>query len=189
MEPNRQHRSVQMPEVMVQGNEAPIYLDCTAVVSSVIMAMAHVANRGDAAWLTDQLVDIYVLGQLEGRGLSAQDTSSAAKIGELFEQIGTPVLELSAGTAIQYAKRLEDAADAISNDVDRDTRYQFKLREARKLVEAAAVVDRHPSLVVRPTPSSADPAAAVKALADVLATNPRDAYKAAQKTAKENDGE
>lgn len=150
MEPNRQHRSVQMPEVMVQGNEAPIYLDCTAVVSSVIMAMAHVANRGDAGWLTDQLVDIYVLGQLEGRGISAQDTSAADKIGELFEQIGTPILELNASTAIRHAKRLEDAADSISSDIDKDTRYQFKLREARKLVEAAAVIDRHPGLVVRP---------------------------------------
>lgn len=148
MEPNRQHRSVQIPEITVQGNEAPIYMDCTDVVSSIIMALAHVANRGDAAWLADQLVDIHVLGQLEGRGLSAQDTSAAAKIQELFEQIGTPILELSAGTAIQYAKRLEDAATSVSNEIDRQTRYEFKLREARKMVEAADVVDRHPSLTI-----------------------------------------
>ena len=164
MEPNRQHRSVQIPEITVQGNEAPIYMDCTDVVSSIIMALAHVANRGDSAWLTDQLVDIHVLGQLELRGLSAQDTSAAAKIGELFEQIGTPVLELSAGTAIQYAKRLEDAADSVSSDIDKDTRYQFKLREARKLVDAATILDRHPSLTVSGKSNTPDPAAVVHAL-------------------------
>lgn len=163
MEPNARHRTVQIPQVMVQGNEAPIYLDCTDVVSSVIMAMAHVVNRGDGTWLLDQLADIHVLGALEGRGLSATDTSADGKIGELLEQVGTPVLELSAGTAIQYAKRLEEAADAVSNDIDRQTRYEFRLREARKLVEAQGVIDRRQSLAA---PAPLDGAASIKHLSE-----------------------
>lgn len=172
MEPNYKHRSVQMPDISVQGNEAPIYMDCTAVVSSVLASLSNLVHRGDGAWLLDQLEDIHALLGLEARGMTAADVSADAKISELLEQTGTPVLEMSAGTAIQYAKRLEDAADSVSSAIDKDTRYQFKLREARKMVEAAAVIDRHPSLVVRPLNNIPDPAAVFQGMKDSpLASN------------------
>lgn len=137
-EPNSNHRSVGLPSINVQGNEPPIYVDHDDIVSSVLLTLATAATR-NPEWVLDMLRDLDAVAVVEARGMSVMDRGSSDIIRAIYEVIGTPVVEMGAGQALQYAKRLEDAADSVSNETDRQARAAFRLREAQKLVSAAAV--------------------------------------------------
>lgn len=137
-EPNSNHRTVGLPTITVQGNEPPIYLDHDGIVSSVLLTLATAATR-NPEWVIDMLRDLDAVAVVEARGMSVMDRGSEDIIRSIYEVIGTPVVEMGAGQALQYAKRLEDAADSVSSEIDRQTRAAFRLREAQKLVSAAAV--------------------------------------------------
>lgn len=137
-EPNSNHRSVGLPAINVQGNEPPIYVDHDDIVSSVLLTLATAASR-NPEWVMDMLRDLDAVAVVEARGMSVMDRGSSDIIRAIYEVTGTPVVEMSAGQALQYAKRLEDAADSVSTEIDRQTRAAFRLREAQKLVSAAAV--------------------------------------------------
>lgn len=130
-------RSVNLPSIEVRGNEGPVYLHCHDVVSSVLMALAaHTAADPEA--IVSELQDINAVALVEARDIYVEGPSAAERVENLLLRLGSPVLEMNAGTAIQYAKRLEDAADAVSPEADRDLRHQFKLRAARQLLDVEA---------------------------------------------------
>lgn len=136
-------RNVNLPAIEVRGNEGPVYMNCEGVVASVLRALAaHVAANPDN--LVAELQDINAVAAVEARDIYVEGPSADQRIEDLMLRLGTPTLELTAGLAIQYAQRLEEAADSVSIGADRDLRHQFKLREAQKMLSAAGfdVVDR-----------------------------------------------
>jgi hypothetical protein len=128
---------VGLPTISVQGNEPPIYLDHGGIVSSVLLTLATAATR-NPEWVLGMLRDLDAVAVVEARGMSVTDRGSEDIIRAIYEVIGTPVVEMNAGQALQYAKRLEDAADSVSTEIDRSLRHQFKLREAQKLLTESA---------------------------------------------------
>lgn len=126
-------RNVNLPTIEVRGNEGPVYMHCHDVVSSVLMALAaHAAVDPEA--VMSELQDISVVAACEGRDIYVEGPSADQRVENLLMRLGVPTLEMSAGVALQYAKRLEEAADAVSPEADRNLRQQFKLREAQKLL-------------------------------------------------------
>lgn len=180
MEPNSNHRTASLPGIMVQGNEGPVYLDCESVVSSVMLALAH-ATTHNPEWVLDILRDMDAVAMVEARGMSVSDRGTEDILRDLYNAIGTPVLEMSAGKAITYAKRLNDAADAVSNEIDRDTRRQFRLREAQQLVSEAAAQNTAAQAVER-TVGQETGSHNVQTLASAKLGEPRPAFGGAPAT-------
>jgi hypothetical protein len=129
---------VGLPNISIQGQEPPIRLDHNAIVASIMIGLADLATR-NPEWLIEQLKDLDAITVIEARGMHVSDKSADDVIRAVYEIIGHPVVEVDAGTAIQWAKRLVEAADYISAPGDRAARAAFRLREAQALVSAAAV--------------------------------------------------
>lgn len=136
-EPDENHRSAGLPGISVQGKEGPIYLNCESVVSSIMLALSH-ATSHNPEWVMETLRDLDAVAVVEGRGMSVSDKGTEDILRDLYNAIGTPMLEISGGTAITYAKRLTEAADFTANEIELDARQECRLRDAQQLVTAAA---------------------------------------------------
>jgi hypothetical protein len=140
-EPNSNHSTVGLPTISVQGNEPPIYLDHDGIVSSVLLTLATAATR-NPEWVLDMLRDLDAVAAVEARGMSVTDRGSEDIIRDIYEVIGTPVVEVGVGQALQYAKHLEDVVDLVSNEIDCYARATFRLLKAQKLVLQAGDLRR-----------------------------------------------
>src|SRR5690606_12296470 len=141
-EPNSNHRTVGLPTISVQGNEPPIYLDHNNIVSSVLLTLATAATR-NPEWVLDMLRDLDAVAAVEARGMSVTDRGSEDIIRDIYEVIGTPVVEVGVGQALQYAKHLEDVVDLVSNEIDCYARATFRLlkrSEERRVGRACAAM-------------------------------------------------